>query len=103
MENSVIDKPSNEPTLQNRPDCRARCTAGNASKGPVSEVPILIRTADGAQIKATWFAGKDAQTTVVFFPAMGVEAVLPSTVLKHSRRRFQCFAGRFARTMANIV
>jgi len=43
-------------------------------KLPVSEVPILIRVADGSQIKATWFAGKDARASVVFFPAMGVEA-----------------------------
>lgn len=44
------------------------------NKGPVSEVPILIRVSDGAQIKATWFAGKDAKASLVFFPAMGVEA-----------------------------
>lgn len=43
-------------------------------KLPVSEVPILIRVADGATIKATWFAGKEARANLVFFPAMGVEA-----------------------------
>lgn len=43
-------------------------------KLPVSEVPILIRVADGATIKATWFAGKEAKASLIFFPAMGVEA-----------------------------
>lgn len=44
------------------------------AKNPVSEVPILIRVADGATIKTTWFAGKDARASIIVFPAMGVEA-----------------------------
>lgn len=81
MENNVIEKPAAkasaakssavEPTAAH-PGMPSK--SPSYPKMPVSEVPILIRVADGSQIKATWFAGKDAQASVVFFPAMGVDA-----------------------------
>ncbi len=46
----------------------------NKVEMPVSEVPILIRVDDGATIKATWYAGREARASLIFFPAMGVEA-----------------------------
>lgn len=83
MENNVIERSAaaSSGAKKNLSEAESQSSSPAAStyvapspKVPVSEVPILIRVADGSQIKATWFAGKDARATLVFFPAMGVEA-----------------------------
>lgn len=73
MENNVVEAPQGTIT-QAGSNAAPMSVSAALPKGPVSEVPILIRVADGAQIKATWFAGKDARASLIFFPAMGVEA-----------------------------
>jgi predicted alpha/beta hydrolase len=40
----------------------------------VHEIPLIIRTVDGASVRATCFAGRGARASLAVFPDMGVEA-----------------------------